>query len=292
MIKSMTGFGSGSSRSSQGVVTAEIKTVNHKFLEISCKFPNSIAIFEDKIKAILQKSIKRGKVYFNLIYEGVSPHADSLFVDRKLARSYYNKLSLIRNLFRIDEKIRLSDLVSLPGVLSYKALEKDVSRLWPAVHAATNKAIEGLIAEREKEGKGLSGDFRKRVTKIKEYIAKIKARSRIDVRNYKKKMEEKIREITKNKDIGTGRLELEVALYAKNSDISEEITRLKNHVANFEKIIDRDSETGKKLDFVAQELHREINTVGSKSSDYMISKSVIEVKSEIEKIREQLKNIE
>lgn len=292
MIKSMTGFGSDKSRSKYGVVTAEIKTVNHKFLEISCKLPNSLVIFEEKIKSLLQRGIKRGKVYFNLIYEGASPHADSLYVDKKLAKSYYNKLNSLKKAFKLEEGIKLNDIILFPGVLNYRSAEKDISKLWPSVRAAVNAALGKLINEREKEGRNLYKDFKRRIKKIKNYIAKIKDKAYINVKSYKEKLEQRISEISKSHAINNERLEMEVALYAKNSDISEEITRLKNHISNFDKTIAKSGEAGKKLDFIAQELHREINTVGSKSNDYTISKSVIEIKSEIEKIREQLKNIE
>lgn len=292
MIRSMTGFGSGKSRSKHGIVTSEIKTVNHKFLEISCKLPNSLSVFEDKIKLLLQKGIRRGKVYFNLIYEGASPHADSLYVDKKLAESYYNKLNSLRKIFRLEGEVRISDIITFPGILNYKTSEKDVSKLWPSVSEATHLAIARLINEREKEGKTLCRDFKKRLQRIKRYVFKIRDRAHGNVKDYKRRLEERIKEISGIQAINNERLEMEVALYAKNSDISEEIIRLKNHLSNFNKTITNAGEAGKKLDFIAQELHREINTVGSKSNDYTISKSVIEVKSEIEKIREQVKNIE
>ena len=292
MIRSMTGFGSSKSKSKYGVVTAEIKTVNHKFVEITCKLPNSLVIFEERIKSLLQKEIKRGKVYFNLIYEGASPHVDSLYVDKKLAESYYNKLHSLKKAFKLEGGIKLNDIILFPGVLNYRSAEKDISKLWPSVHGAVDSALERLINERGKEGKSLYKDFKKRIKKIKKHINRIKNKSYVNVKNYKTKLEQRIKEISKGKGINSERLEVEVALYAKNSDISEEITRLKNHISNFDRIIGKNGEAGKKLDFIAQELHREINTVGSKSSDYTISKSVIEIKSEIEKIREQLKNIE
>ncbi len=292
MIRSMTGFGSDKAKSKYGVVTAEIKTVNHKFLEITCKLPNSLVIFEEKIKSLLQRGIKRGKVYFNLIYEGTSLHVDSLYVDKKLAQSYYNKLNSLKKTFKLEKGIRLNDIISFPGVLNYRSAEKDVSKLWPSVHVAVDSALDKLINEREKEGRNLYKDFKKRIKRIKKYITKIESRAYINVKNYKRKLEHRIKEISKSQVINNGRLEMEVALYAKNSDISEEITRLKNHISNLDKTIGKRGEAGKKLDFIAQELHREINTVGSKSNDYTISKSVIEIKSEVEKIREQLKNIE
>jgi len=292
MIRSMTGFGNGKARSKKGVVTCEIKTVNHKFLEISCKLPNSLSSFEDKIKEVIQKSVKRGKVYLNLNYEGTSPHSESLYLDIELAKSYFKKLKQLKKTFSINDTIHIQDIVSFPGVLIYRVTEKEVSTLWPVINSSIKKTLARLISARTKEGTHLSKDLNKRRIKIATHIAKIEARSYINVRHYKKRLEQRIKEISGMPPANNDRLEMEVALYAKNSDISEEITRLTGHVINFESIVKKGGEAGKKLDFVAQEMHREANTIGSKSSDYTISRSVIEMKSEIEKIREQVKNLE
>jgi len=292
MISSMTGFGRGSFKSRLGIFTAEVKTVNHKYLEVTCKLPNSLSIFEDKVKTLIQTIIKRGKVYYNLIHEGASPHADSLFVDKELAKKYYDKLSYLKKSLNLYGNIDVSDIISLPGILDYKNREKNISKCWPSIEKATASALNKLIVERDKEGKALFIDLKKRLVIINDHVLRIKDKSKKNVKGYKRKLEERIEEISGTQIVNNGRLEMEVALYAKNSDISEEVTRLKNHILNFERTINDSGEAGKKLDFIAQELHREINTVGSKSNDYAISKSVIEIKSEIEKIREQVKNLE
>ncbi|MFH1790826.1 MAG: YicC/YloC family endoribonuclease [Candidatus Omnitrophota bacterium] len=292
MIRSMTGFGSGKARSKYGMLTVEIRTVNHKFLEITCKFPNSLVIFEDRVKALLKKSIKRGKVYLNTVYEGVSPHSESLYVDERLAKNYYRRLCELKKMFSLDEKIGLKEIISFPGVLNYRESEKEVSRLWPHVEEAVKLAQDRLIRDREREGRHLSRDFNTRLSRIRKHVARIKEKSHLNVKKYKERLEKRIKEISGISPNSNDRLVMEVALYAKNSDVSEEITRLKSHLLNFQNIVTKGGESGKKLDFVAQEMHREANTVGSKSSDYSVSKSTIEIKSEIEKIREQVKNIE
>lgn len=292
MIRSMTGFGSSKAKIKYSVITVEIKTVNHKFLEISCKLPNSLSLFEDKVKALLQKGIRRGKVYFNLMHEGLSPQRDDLYLDVSLAKNYYKKLTELKKIFSIEENIGLKDVISYPGVLNHKVTEKEVSKLWPQMQRAINKALCKLVLEREKEGKHLSQDLKRRLIKIKKHVARIKERSYVNVKRYKHKLEKRIKDISGILPTNNDRLIMEVALYAKNSDISEEITRLGGHILNLYRIVQKGGETGKKLDFVAQEMHREANTIGSKSSDYTISRCVIEIKSEIEKIREQVKNIE
>lgn len=292
MIRSMTGFGSSKAKAKSGTVTAEVKTVNHKFLEVSYKLPNSLSLFEDKVKALVQKDIKRGKVYLNLIHEGNSHHGGNLHLDIKLAKKYYRKLNELRKELAIDETVGLQDIVAYPGVLNHSVTHKEVSRLWPVMRRALARALQRLVNEREREGRHLSRDLKKRLSRIRKHVGRIKEKSYTNVRHYKKRLEQRIQEISGLRPINNDRLEMEVALFAKNSDITEEITRLKGHVKNFDRIVRKGGETGKKLDFVAQEMHREANTVGSKSNDYEISKRVIEIKSEIEKIREQVKNIE
>jgi len=289
---SMTGFGSGKSKSSYGSVTAEIKTVNHKFLEISYKLPNGLSFLEDNVKEVLQQKIKRGKVYFNLIYEGKSPHGESLYLDLALAKQYYKKVLELKKAFDLDEPVALKDLVTFPGVINYRVTQGEVSKLWPLVEKAIKQALSRLVLDRAREGKHLAMDLKKRLGKIHAHMSVIKTKSSANVKSYKKKLEQRIQEISGIQPINNDRLEMEVALYAKNSDISEELTRMESHCINVQRILKESGEAGKKLDFVAQELHREINTIGSKSSDYTIAKSVIEIKSEVEKIREQVKNIE
>jgi len=153
-------------------------------------------------------------------------------------------------------------------------------------------ALESLIIDREKEGKALHKDFFRRAAAIDKMLAEIKSSSHLSIKEYRERFEKKVRLLTNGHEIDKGRLEMEVAIFAKNIDISEEITRLKNHLANFKRTLGVNGEAGKKIDFIAQELHREINTIGSKASDFKISRNVIDIKSEIEKVREQAKNIE
>ena len=292
-IKSMTGFGRGEFKTkTAGFFVAEIKTLNHKFLEVTPKLPNGLAMFDDKIKALVKHSVKRGKVYLNLVHDTIKQGASNILIDEKLAENYCNKLKKLSKKLNIKNAIGLPDIISFPGVITYKSAGKYAVKLWPFAKKAVNAALTELIKDREKEGAFLCKDLTSRMRAIKEIIAGIKTSSRHNVQNYKKKLSQRIKELSGNYPIDRGRLEIEVALFAKNTDITEELTRLNNHMQNFSRTIRKKGEVGKKLDFIAQELHREINTVGSKSSGFNISKGVIEVKTDIEKIREQLKNIE
>lgn len=292
MIKSMTGFGRGSVKVKNGKITVEIKTVNHKFFDAAIKLPNNIAVFEEKIKEALQKKIMRGKVSLNLTCDGKLLKDERFAINKEAAKNYHDELIKLKRHLGLSGDITIKELVALPGVLNYEAGNGNLARVWPKVKSAIERAMESLVIDRAKEGKALSADLSARVKKILKLLASIRSRAHLNIDEYRRRFEQKIKMLTGGRDIDIGRLEMEVAIFAKNCDISEEITRLKNHLENFSKTISAGEEVGKKLDFIAQELHREINTIGSKASDFKISKDVIEIKSEIEKIREQAKNLE
>lgn len=292
MIRSMTGFGRSKIRTKFGLFIAEARTVNHKFLEPTYKLPNGFNIFDDKVKELIKSKIRRGKLYLNLVHDPGEESAKLVFINEKLAHEYSDKLKRLKKKLGLEGTLKLSDVISFPGVINYSITEKDAVKMWPSLKECIEKTLDRVNKDREKEGSFLFKDLLKRIKKIKNTVSVIKRNADSNIQSYRKRLLDRIKELSGNYEIDKGRLEIEVALFAKNSDITEELTRLNNHINNFIRTIKKSGETGKKLDFIAQELHREINTVGSKSSGYNISKRVIEVKTEIEKIREQLKNIE
>lgn len=292
MIRSMTGFGRGSHQFKNGKVSIEIKTINHKFFDATLKLPNNISTFEDAIKDILQRRVKRGKISLNLVYDGTILKDDRIVVNKRAARRYYEELSGLKKYLRLKDDIAIKELVALPGVLTCEPSEENLAEFWPRIKQALEKSLDALVADREKEGRSLYRDIASRSGKIKKMLASIRSRAHLNIEEYRKRFAERVKDLTSGRDIDMGRLEMEVAIFAKNSDISEEITRLENHLSNLNNTLSAGQEVGKKVDFIAQELHREINTIGSKASDFKISKNVIEIKGEIEKIREQAKNLE
>lgn len=292
MIRSMTGFGRGKARFRKGGIIVEIKTVNHKFFDATLKIPEHAAIFEDRIKEALQKRIKRGKANLNLVYEGAVSQEGRINIDKALAKGYYQELAKLERYLGLKNGLSTKDIIALPGVLSYELAGGALTNLWPKIKEALDEALDRLVADREREGRAISEDLLKRVRRIETLLKEIGSRAHLNVDEYKKKFAERVRDLTGGRQIDMGRLEMEVAIYAKNCDISEEVERLSNHTANLKRTLADSGEVGKKTDFIAQELHREINTVGSKVGDFRISKNVIEIKSEIEKIREQAKNVE
>ena len=292
MVTSMTGFGRGEARFKSGKVTVEIKTVNHKFFDATLKLPTGIAALEDRIKEVLQKQIKRGKINLSLAYDGAPLKGGKIAINEKTAKNYYNELSSLKKALGLKEEISIKDIIALPGVLSFDSLEQGLASFWPKIKKALDMAIDRLVSDRGKEGKALAADLTRRTRKIETMLHTIKLRAHLNIDEYRKRFVDRVKDLAGGREIDMGRLEMEVAIFAKNSDISEEITRLKNHLSNFNKTLSAGGEIGKKIDFIAQELHRETNTIGSKASDFKVSKNVIEIKGEIEKIREQAKNLE
>lgn len=288
----MTGFGRGEAKFQNGKITVEIKTINHKFFDATLKLPNNISAFEDPIKDILQKRIKRGKVNLNLAYDGTLLKNEKISINRKIAKSYCDELSSLKKHLGLSDGLTAKDIIALPGVLVYEVVEENLTKFWPKIKTALDKALDRVIIDREREGRLIHEELLNRVKRIGQMTALVSSRAHINIEEYRKRFADRVKDLTNGRAIDMGRLEMEVAIFAKNSDISEEIARLKNHLNNFTKTISASGEVGKKIDFIAQELHREINTVGSKASDFKISKGVIDIKSEIEKIREQAKNLE
>ena len=292
MVKSMTGFGKGEAKAKNCKVTVEIKTVNHKFFDATLKLPGGISSFEDRIKELLQKKIMRGKINLSLTHDGKLLKDEKVSINQNIAKNYYTELIKLKKSLGLSDDVTMKDLVLLPGVLSYETGEGNVAQVWPTVKAAVENAIDSLLVDRAKEGRALRVDLSGRAKKISRILASIKSRAHLNIEEYRRRFAKRVKDMTNGRSMDAGRLEMEVAIFAKNCDISEEITRLSNHLDNFNKTVISNEEVGKKLDFIAQELHREVNTIGSKASDFKISKSVIEIKSEIEKIREQAKNLE
>lgn len=292
-MKSMTGFGRGEAELPGGKLQVEVKTLNHRFFEISMRLPENLLLFEDRIRAEVAKVIKRGKVNLSLTFEGKEKTAPKIIIDTALARKYKKLLSDLRRELGLKDDIGVSQIIAFPNVITVEPESKEWAKLWPNVKSALNKALCSLAKMRQEEAKSLGRDILRRKKTILRHISSIEKRLKPALKTYRAQLIKKIKEISTNKiELGKGRVELEVAIFAKNSDISEELTRIKAHLGNFEATMRNEDEVGRRLDFIAQELHREINTVGQKTSDYKISQHAIVIKGEVEKMREQVQNLE
>ena len=292
MIRSMTGYGRGESSGKFGVFKIEVKSVNNKFFDMSSKLPNGLFIFEDRVREYVQKRVKRGRVHLSINYEDGAKRTKRIVLDKGLASSLLREIGRFKKANGLRGEIDLNQIITFPGVFAYSDSMADVHKLWRNLKEALEEALESLDKSRAREGRNLAKDLLFRTRKIKRHIDAIKKRSNVSVRHYKNEFSKRIKELSGGIAMDKGRLEQEVAIYAKNCDITEELIRIKSHLMNFEKSLISLGEKGKILDFMAQELMRESNTIGAKSSDFRISKYVIKIKSEIEKIREQVKNIE
>ena len=292
MIKSMTGFGKGESKSKFGVFTVEIRAVNHRYFDLSAKLPNGLMLLEDRIKELLRKDIKRGKVNLFLSHRSSEKECDVVAFDKEASDKYYKILTEIKKRLDIKEEIKLSHVLSFSDVIIREQKAVDIEAMWPCVKEAVIKAVCDCDKMREREGKALYKDFCARIDEIKGCIEEISGLAPGVVAEYKRKLDSRIKDIVKTKDIDGARLETEIALFAKQCDVTEEITRSKSHLEGMRKILESGEEAGRKQDFILQELNREINTLGAKANDIKIAKIVINIKSELEKMREQAQNVE
>ncbi len=291
MLKSMTGYGSGKVSTASGLVTVEIRSLNYRYLEVIVRLPENILCFEKKVKQLAQQKIRRGRVNINLNFESHNEDNFRIEINKKLATGYLNGLEKLKKEFKFKESITLPQLLSFPDVLVYKRKNTYLEREWPRIKKAVGAALDSLIKSRGLEGRFMYNDLYKRTRIIESLLLKIEKRIPLMLNKYKKRLLRRFQR-PHMKTVKSERLESDFASFVQGCDVSEEITRVKAHVKNFKQVLKANEEVGKKLDFIAQELSREANTIAAKTQDFTVSKSVIEIKAEIEKIREQAQNVE
>ncbi len=293
MIKSMTGFGRGEFSDGVYSFTVEIKTLNHRYNDIIVKMPKHINYVEENIKKIIKKVINRGRVEVYIALEYNQDVNIKVKVNTELAKSYKMALEDIVNELELNEKVTLENIIKMPDIIKTDKIEDDEEQIWLCLQTALKEALDNVIEMRIKEGEELARDIKERTIKIKGMIDSIKERSPLVVEEYRIKLKERVEELLNNEyKIDEGKLENEVVFYADRSNITEEIIRFYSHISQLLDCLNSEEIVGRKLDFLIQEMNREVNTIGSKSSDIFIGKTVVEIKSELEKIREQIQNIE
>lgn len=292
MVKSMTGFGRGKVTSDGFNVTVEIKSVNHRYFEYSSRMPRSFQFLDDGLKALCQEKISRGKVELSVQFEDVSSDAVYLEVDENYAKSYITALRTLAKKYKLKDDLKLSSLVGNNEIFTVKKHTVDEDLIKKVVSDATVEALDGFINARAIEGSRLADDVISRTELILNRVEFIESRSPETVREYREKIEQKIKELIGEVQVDEQRLLTETAIYADKIAVAEETVRLRSHISSLCAMLKEGGVIGRKLDFIVQEMNREANTIGSKSQDIEINKSVVEIKSEIEKIREQIQNIE
>ncbi len=291
-IKSMTGFGRGEHKEKGKEFLVEIKTVNHRYSDIFIKMPRNLSFLEERIRSIISKSVSRGKVDVFVSFDNYGEDSKEVQLDETLAKSYTNAVKLLADKFNIENDVTASLISHFPDVLRVEKSEQDEEEIWGLLEIAVDKALYSLIVMRIKEGMELKKSLLEKVSYIETVIDEIKLRSPEVVKEYKEKLEARIKDLLEHQTIDEGRLATEVAIFADRCSIDEELVRLGSHLVQLRQTLDIDQPVGRKLDFLMQEMNREINTIGSKANDLFITKNVVEVKSELEKVREQIQNIE
>ena len=294
MIKSMTGFGRGEYTDGKRSIIAEIKSVNHRYSDITVKMPRRYTFAEDKIKNAVKDKIRRGKVDVSIIVENITENDVNIKLNSMLAKQYYDNLTELRGEFDLSGDISLQFLASLPDVMKAIPDVEDEEEITKAILEAVSEAAANLEKMRAVEGEKLAEDLIAKGEHIKEILDKIAERAPQVVTDYTARMKERIQELVGSSvQVPEDRILVEAAVFADKCAIDEEITRLNSHLIQLKTIIgEKEQPVGKKLDFLVQEMNREANTIGSKANDIIITNYMLEIKSEIEKIREQVQNIE
>lgn len=299
MLKSMTGFGRGEYEDANFSITIEMKTVNHRYNEVAVRLPRFLNPIEDKIRKTILKTISRGRIDVFINADYTTSNNATLKVDKNLAAAYHKALMDIAEAIgaeklNMNEAVEVMNIARFDDVINVKEGFFDVESVWPKVEIALNQALNNLVAMRETEGGNIYGDFIYRADLIAEKLSQIEARSYLVVEDYQAKLTERLNSLLfdHNLTVDQDRLLQEVAFFADRANITEEIVRLKSHIKQFKEIISSDKPVGRKLDFLIQEFNREANTIASKANDYTLAQIVVEIKAEIEKIREQIQNIE
>lgn len=292
MIRSMTGYG----RSQQIIggrdISVEIKSVNHRFFEFSTRVPRAYGYLEEKMKSFVQSKVSRGKIDVNLTIFTLEGKESEVEVNHSLAKGYVDALRGIAQDLDLKDDLSLSSISRFSDIFSVRKAVEDEEIIWRDVQLVAQEAVSKFIQMREVEGKRMKADVLQKLHRIEEVVSQIEEKAPQTVAHYRERLTNKMKEILDDKNIDEQRILLEAAIYSEKIAVDEETVRLRSHLKQFYSLLETENAVGRKLDFLVQELNRETNTIGSKAQDVEITAMVVEIKSEIEKIREQIQNIE
>ncbi|MBR2934171.1 MAG: YicC family protein [Oscillospiraceae bacterium] len=292
MLKSMTGYGRGEAVLNGRTITVEVRSVNNRYLDCSVKVPRLYIFAEDAIKSRVQGSISRGKVDVFVTLESIGGEQVVISVNQPVADSYYNALTGLRDRYRLRDDISVSLLSRFQDVLLVEKSQEDVEAVAKDICSVLDIALADFNAMRQREGEKLAQDIRSRADTIAQLLAKVEKRSPQTVSEYRAKLESRMREVLSNTQLEESRILTEAAIFADKVAVDEETVRLRSHLGQLAEMLESGVPIGRKLDFLIQEFNREANTIGSKCTDLEISRHVVDIKAEIEKIREQVQNVE
>lgn len=292
MIKSMTGFGRCEVTEGNRKYTVEMKSVNHRYLDVNIKMPKALNFFESTIRNLLKEYMERGKVDLYITYEDFSEDNFALRYNEDLAGEYLMHLNSMADKFGLENDIRVSTLSRYPDVFTMEQVEADEQELWAGLEKAIRGAAEQFVASRIAEGEHLKQDLCGKLDQMLTYVDFIEERSPVIMKEYRERLENKVKELLVDRQIDDGRIATEVTIFADKICVDEETVRLRSHIRGTKEALEAGGSIGRKLDFIAQEMNREANTILSKANDLEISDTGINLKTDIEKVREQIQNIE
>lgn len=292
MVKSMTGFGRFEYTDSQRKITVEMKAVNHRYLEMNIKLPRKFNIFESQIRAEIKKYAQRGKIDMFITCEDLSDNIEEVTYNADIAAQYIEKFNEIEERFSIPNDVRVTTLLRCPDVFTMEEKKMDEEELWGILCKTVDGAAQKFVETRIAEGENLKTDLIQKLNGMMSVVDYIEDKSPQIISDYRKRIEDKVKELLSDAQIDDSRIAAETVIFADKICIDEEIVRLKSHISSMAEALDSGESVGRKLDFIAQEMNREANTILSKTSDIEISNRAIDLKTEIEKVREQIQNIE
>lgn len=292
MIRSMTGYGRGQQTLGGMDITVEIRSVNHRYYEYSSRLPRVYGFLDERLKNYLQKTVSRGKVDVGVWIDTVDAPGSEVVVNHALAEGYLKALRELAQTYGLRDDVSVNVLSRFPDILTVRKAAEDEEAIWEAVRQVTDEALAGFVAMREREGARMREDVLARRQTILQAVEKVEARSPEIVREHMAKVEARMKELLSTATVDEQRLLTEAALFADKTATAEETVRLRSHLDQLETLVNASEPVGRKLDFLVQEINRETNTIGSKVQDVELARVVVDVKAEIEKIREQIQNIE
>ncbi len=292
MIRSMTGYGRSQQLLEGRDITVEIKSVNHRFLEFSARTPRAYGFLEEKLKGYLQGKIARGKVEVGILLQTLDAPDTTVEINQELAGAYVHALRELGDTFHLQDDLTLSAVSRFSDIFTVRKVQEDEEVIWELVRQVADGALERFVAMRTAEGARLEADLCGRLARIEMLVAQVQEQSPRTVEAYRERLTAKIQEVLADRQLDDARILTEAAVFADRIAVDEETVRLSSHIAQFREILGSGGSVGRKLDFLVQEMNREANTIGSKAQDVAVAQIVVEIKSEIEKIREQIQNIE
>ncbi|ARA94085.1 YicC family protein [Rhodothermaceae bacterium RA] len=291
MIASMTGFGRGRARVDDVMATVEMRSVNNRFCEVSVRLPRALAARENDVQALVKQAFERGRISVQIQLERTGPQAP-VRVDEAAARGYAALLETLRRAAGVSDPVRLEHLLTFSSELLVPVEEEADEAVWAAVEQALAEAVAGMRTMRRQEGAALQADLQQRIDRLAEELARVEARAPERVREARQKLHDRLADLLGDDRLDPDRLEQEIALLADRLDVTEECVRLRSHLQLFAEALHSDEAVGRKLNFIAQEINREVNTIGSKANDAAVAHAAVRMKEELEKIREQVQNVE